>query len=200
MRILTSKQRDFGKEILETMSYEEAKDFLTPLIEERIGKKYELDKFYERIKRIVKKYHAPGTVQYDFSVDAFWILNGTKSDLENQKELDRLVRYYIWNESRKSKSTSQPHYSRQDNSALIQLAKQTSIENFYKNPLKRSGSNRLVGLCPFRQERRGSFTIFTNSNTFYCFGCQTKGDVISFYQQLYGVSFWEAVKQLTGSY
>lgn len=194
------KKTDFDREILSTMSFSEAKELLIPLMQSCIEKKKALEQYYRKIKRTVKKYYAPGTIEYNFSIDSFWLLYGADDDLENQKQLDRLERNYLWNESRKPKSISQPHNSRQDNTALIQLAKQTPIENLYKNPLRRSGRNRLIGLCPFHQERHGSFTIFTNSNTFYCFGCQAKGDIISFYQQLYGVPFWEAVKQLTGTY
>jgi len=194
------RNRNISKELLETMSYKEAKELLISLLQSRIEKKKALEQYYRKIKRVIKKYHAPGTIEYNFSIDSFWLLYGANDDLENQKQLDRLERNYIWNESRKPKSTFQPHYSRQNNSALIQLAKQTPIENFYKNPLRRSGRNRLIGLCIFHQERRGSFTIFTTSNMFYCFGCHEHGDSITFYQKLYGLSFWEAVKQLTGSY
>ena len=36
--------------------------------------------------------------------------------------------------------------------------------------LKRAGSN-YVGLCPFHNEKTGSFTVFPNTKSFYCFGC-----------------------------
>lgn len=45
--------------------------------------------------------------------------------------------------------------------------------------LKRAGSN-LVGLCPFHSEKSPSFTVFTGSKSFYCFGCGAGGDVIGF--------------------
>lgn len=192
--------RDTGKEILETMSYFETKEFLTPLLEARIEKKTAFTKKYKQIVTIAKKYHAPGTVEYNFCVDAVWLMHGANNDIQNQSEINSLKSYYLWNESRKPKTTSQSPSSWHDNMLLIQTAKQIPLESLYKNPLRRSGSNRLVGLCSFHQERHGSFTIFINSNTFYCFGCHIKGDSIAFYQKLYGASFWEAVRQLTGSY
>ena len=45
--------------------------------------------------------------------------------------------------------------------------------------LKRAGSNK-VGLCPFHSEKTPSFTVFSNTETFKCFGCGAGGDVISF--------------------
>ena len=46
-------------------------------------------------------------------------------------------------------------------------------------PLKKAGSN-LKGLCPFHSEKTPSFTVFTQSQSFYCFGCGAGGDVVSF--------------------
>ena len=45
--------------------------------------------------------------------------------------------------------------------------------------LKRAGSN-VVGLCPFHNEKTPSFTVFPQTNSFYCFGCGAGGDVFSF--------------------
>lgn len=195
-----SGKRDFGKEILETMTHQETKDFLTPLLEVRIEKKHALEKQYKRIRRIVKKDYAPATFEHDFSIDALWILKGAKEDLENQKQLNSLEGYYLWNKSRKPRTSSKSIHSRQDFTLLIQAAKQILLERLYKNPLRNSGRNRAVGLCPLHQERTPSFTIFTDTNTFYCFGCGVQGDSITFYQKLYGVSFVDAVRQLTGTY
>ena len=45
--------------------------------------------------------------------------------------------------------------------------------------LKRAGSN-VVALCPFHNEKTPSFTVFPGTRSFYCFGCGTGGDVVSF--------------------
>ncbi len=77
----------------------------------------------------------------------------------------------------------------------IQHAKEMEISPLYEGKLRKVGTT-LVGLCPFHQEKTPSFTIYLNSNTFYCFGCQTFGDSISFIQKTKNLSFSEAVRWL----
>ena len=192
-------KHDFGKEILESMSYREARELLAPLFEERIKHMRELDKLFRQILRIVTKYHAPDTIEHIFCLHAAWIMRGADEDIRNQSELQRIESLYLWNESRKPQSTHKSITSWQNNALLISLAKRIPIENLFSDPLKQSGKSRIVGHCPFRQEKHGSFTIYTSSNTFFCFGCHAKGDSITFYQKLYCVTFWDAVKQLTGT-
>jgi len=48
--------------------------------------------------------------------------------------------------------------------------------------------------CPFHEDHDPSFSIKNNYG--YCFGCQWKGDTISFLMQKEGLSFIEAVRQL----
>ncbi len=61
--------------------------------------------------------------------------------------------------------------------------------------LKRAGSN-LVGLCPFHSERSPSFTVFTSSDSFYCFGCGAGGDVITFIMKAENLDYVAAVEWL----
>lgn len=61
--------------------------------------------------------------------------------------------------------------------------------------LKRAGSNK-VGLCPFHSERTPSFTVFTNTETFKCFGCGTGGDVITFIMRAENLEYISAVEFL----
>lgn len=75
----------------------------------------------------------------------------------------------------------------------------------YKNPveevissyvvLKRAGST-FKGLCPFHNERTPSFTVYPNTNSFYCFGCQNGGDVVTFIKNIENLDYVEAVKFL----
>ena len=78
----------------------------------------------------------------------------------------------------------------------IQKAKEVPIEELYEGRLR--GSSRLAGVCPFHEERTPSFTIFTNDNSFYCFGCHSHGDSITFFMKLNKINFADAVKQLNG--
>ncbi|MBE6819496.1 MAG: DNA primase [Ruminococcaceae bacterium] len=59
--------------------------------------------------------------------------------------------------------------------------------------LKRRGKT-LVGLCPFHNEKTPSFTVYPESNSFYCFGCGAGGDVISFVRRMENLDYIEAVK------
>lgn len=62
-------------------------------------------------------------------------------------------------------------------------------------PLKRTG-RRLKGLCPFHQEKTPSFSVDPENQLFYCFGCQTGGDIFKFVQIYDKLNFGEAVETL----
>lgn len=70
----------------------------------------------------------------------------------------------------------------------------TEIASSYVN-LKRNGRN-MVGLCPFHGEKTPSFNIYTESGSFYCFGCGVGGDVITFVMRIENLDYVEAVKFL----
>lgn len=61
--------------------------------------------------------------------------------------------------------------------------------------LKRNGT-RHVGLCPFHGEKTPSFTVFEDTQSFYCFGCGAGGDVISFIMKYQNLDYIEAVRYL----
>ena len=61
--------------------------------------------------------------------------------------------------------------------------------------LKRRGKN-LVGLCPFHSEKTPSFTVYPESESFYCFGCGVGGDVFTFTGLLENLDYIESVKLL----
>ena len=66
-------------------------------------------------------------------------------------------------------------------------------------PLKRAG-RRLKGLCPFHQEKTPSFSVDPESQLFYCFGCQTGGDIFKFVQVYDKLNFGEAVETLASRF
>lgn len=51
-------------------------------------------------------------------------------------------------------------------------------------------------LCPFHTEKTPSFTVSPQRQMFYCFGCQTGGNVITFVQKYEGKSFIETIEWL----
>lgn len=50
--------------------------------------------------------------------------------------------------------------------------------------------------CPFHNEKTPSFFISPERNSYYCFGCNAKGDIFSFVEQFEGLDFKGALKQL----
>jgi DNA primase len=61
--------------------------------------------------------------------------------------------------------------------------------------LTRRGT-RLVGLCPFHQEKTPSFGVSRDKQLYHCFGCQAGGDVFDFVMRLDGLSFVETARLL----
>lgn len=61
--------------------------------------------------------------------------------------------------------------------------------------LSRHGST-MSCCCPFHQEKTPSCVLYEKTNSFYCFGCGTSGDVISFIRGTDNLSYVEAVQQL----
>jgi len=62
-------------------------------------------------------------------------------------------------------------------------------------PLKARGA-RLLGLCPFHEEKTPSFSVDPKAQLFYCFGCHTGGDLFKFVQLYERVDFKESVEIL----
>ena len=62
--------------------------------------------------------------------------------------------------------------------------------------LKKSGHDSLTGLCPFHQEKTGSFSVSPGKQVFYCFGCGKGGDAITFLRELEHLSYVEAIERL----
>ena len=54
------------------------------------------------------------------------------------------------------------------------------------------------GVCPFHDEVEGSFTVYADSERWYCFGCGLGGDVLDFIRRTENLSLPEAIKRLDG--
>lgn len=61
--------------------------------------------------------------------------------------------------------------------------------------LKRAGRDN-VCLCPFHSEKTPSCHIYTDTQSFYCFGCGAGGDVITFIRLIENLDYIESVKFL----
>ncbi len=61
--------------------------------------------------------------------------------------------------------------------------------------LRRVG-RRFTGLCPFHTEKSPSFSVNSEQGLYYCFGCQAKGDAITFVREQEQLDFVGAVEWL----
>lgn len=61
--------------------------------------------------------------------------------------------------------------------------------------LKKKGST-YFGLCPFHNEKTGSFSVSPNKQMYYCFGCGAGGNVFTFLMQYENFTFGEAMQSL----
>lgn len=53
-----------------------------------------------------------------------------------------------------------------------------------------------TGLCPFHNEKTPSFTVYLNTQSYYCFGCGSGGDAITFIKNIENLDYVEAVTLL----
>lgn len=66
--------------------------------------------------------------------------------------------------------------------------------------LKKAGAN-YTGLCPFHDEKSGSFTVNIAKDLYKCFGCGEGGkSAVSFIMKKEGLSWIESIKHLAGFY
>ncbi|MDP9384536.1 MAG: DNA primase, partial [Actinomycetota bacterium] len=65
-----------------------------------------------------------------------------------------------------------------------------------RTELKRAGTRRYTGLCPFHDERSPSFGIDPVEKLYHCFGCGAGGDVFKFVMETEGLDFASALESL----
>lgn len=61
-------------------------------------------------------------------------------------------------------------------------------------------NNELVGLCPFHNEDTPSFYVNPIKRLYFCFGCQTGGNIITFRAQINGINNADAIEALAKDY
>lgn len=99
-------------------------------------------------------------------------------------------------------STGRPRLARLPDEFLEELRSRVSIVEIATEytDLKPAGAARYKGLCPFHQENTPSFTVQTDSGRYHCFGCGADGDAISLLTESGGLTFREAVEDLSDRY
>ena len=60
----------------------------------------------------------------------------------------------------------------------------------------RRSSRGYHGLCPFHAEKTPSFHVYTDTQTYYCFGCHEAGNIFTYLMKTDNLSFPEAMKVL----
>lgn len=81
---------------------------------------------------------------------------------------------------------------------LKELAKSKLLYDIalpYLEKIRQIG-NKISASCPFHDDKTPSFFIYLGTNTFHCFGCQARGDVITFKMKIDNLSFKDAVRGL----
>lgn len=80
---------------------------------------------------------------------------------------------------------------------LEELRSRVSLEEVVSEyvPLKQKG-RRFWGCCPFHNEKTPSFSVDTESQLYYCFGCHKGGTVINFVMDMERMEFMDAVRFL----
>lgn len=82
-------------------------------------------------------------------------------------------------------------------SFLQELKYKTDIEDIVSTYVSlRKRGNTCVGLCPFHNEKTPSFTVYNDTQSFYCFGCGAGGDAIGFIKKIENLDYIDAVKLL----
>jgi DNA primase len=65
-----------------------------------------------------------------------------------------------------------------------------------RSALRRAGVNSFFGLCPFHDERSGSFHVRPEEKHYFCFGCSASGDPFNFVMETEGLDFKAAMEEL----
>ena len=65
-----------------------------------------------------------------------------------------------------------------------------------RTELRRAGVDSYFGICPFHDERTGSFHVRPDEKHYHCFGCQESGDPFDFVMQTEGLDFKAAMEAL----
>ena len=84
-----------------------------------------------------------------------------------------------------------------DQQFLDELIARNDIVDVVSNyvSLQKKGAN-YFGLCPFHNEKTGSFSVSPDKQICYCFGCKKGGGVINFIMEEEHLSFPDAVRFL----
>lgn len=80
---------------------------------------------------------------------------------------------------------------------IMQIKSKINIEDMISKyaVLKRDGKNNKC-ICLFHSEKTPSMVVYSDTQSFYCFGCAVGGDIFSFTMKVENLGYIEAVKYL----
>ena len=77
------------------------------------------------------------------------------------------------------------------------ISSSTDIAELISEDVKLKPSSRgYVGLCPFHNEKTPSFHVYTDTQSYYCFGCHKGGNIFTYIMTRENVNFPEALQIL----
>jgi DNA primase len=80
---------------------------------------------------------------------------------------------------------------------LMELRNRADIESTISSYVNLKRAGRISkGLCPFHGEKTASFTVYPDTQSYYCFGCGNGGDVITFIKNIENLDYLDAVRFL----
>ena len=79
----------------------------------------------------------------------------------------------------------------------MELRNRADIESTISSYVNLKRAGRISkGLCPFHGEKTASFTVYPDTQSYYCFGCGNGGDVITFIKNIENLDYIDAVRFL----
>jgi len=122
----------------------------------------------------------------EFSIDWFrremWIMQEARAIDELRDAEKELWRY----------SVKKAYVEKPEHDIDLDLVKTVPIDKLYAFEKKHRAGRGFQALCPFHPEKTPSFMVYEDNNTYYCFGCASGGDNITFITKLEGLTFRSA--------
>lgn len=92
-------------------------------------------------------------------------------------------------------TNGKPLYTRAMAEEVVRLANIIEIITPHTE-LRPQGNGEWSGLCPFHREKTPSFYVNEGKGVYFCYGCQKKGNAITFLKDIEGMTFSGAVSKL----
>lgn len=114
---------------------------------------------------------------------------------KKSSELYQRIKHYQYKLGQKERTGGYVEQENKITEDTVATAKRVRISDLYDDHTARRGKH-IIGRCPFHNEKTASFTVYLETNSFWCFGCARGGDVIDFVMMRDNIEFIPAVKLL----